>query len=164
MKKLIVWSNIDTKELEEFIAGEHPDVGESEKNELMYDYLNLMLDDERINLNVVLDEPILCIADLGLWNGRKQGYKVIQSGNIRDCLSAIGDYTEWYVDNSGNFRCTDIHHDGTNYYEYRTWKPNVSCERRQNLLRKICNGTATRKDITRVTTGIGRKIAEIYGF
>lgn len=164
MKKHIVWSNIDTQDLVEYIEKEFPDAGDYEKYDILNTMLHEEIENERINLNIILDEPILCIADLGLWNGRKLGYKVIQSGNIRDCLCAIGDYTEWYVDNSGNFRCTDIHHDGTNYYEYRTWKPNVSCERRQNLLRKICNGTATRKDITRVTTGIGRKIAEIYGF
>lgn len=33
-----------------------------------------------------VSQPILVIADLGLWNGRRMGYKEIPSGNIRDCL------------------------------------------------------------------------------
>ena len=51
------------------------------------------LSDERVNLNIQLSQPILVIADLGLWNGRRMGYKEIPSGNIRDCLSGGYDYT-----------------------------------------------------------------------
>ena len=56
------------------------------------------LPDERVNLNVQLSRPIIVIGDIGRWNGRVMGYKDIPSGNIRDCLYADTDYTEWYVD------------------------------------------------------------------
>ena len=62
--------------------------------ETNYDYLF----DERVNLNVQLSQPIIVIGDIGRWNGRVMGYKDIPSGNIRDCLYADTDYTEWYVD------------------------------------------------------------------
>ena len=50
----------------------------------MYDLNHDYLEDERVNLNIQLPQPIICIADLGRWNGRFSGYKEIASGNIRD--------------------------------------------------------------------------------
>lgn len=72
------------------------------------------LTDERMNLDVQLSQPIIVIADLGLWYGRKSGYRVIDSGNIKDCLYSNTDYTEWYVDKYGDLRADAAHHDGTN--------------------------------------------------
>ena len=54
------------------------------------------------------------------------GYKDIPSGNIRDCLYADTDYTEWYVDKYGDLRADATHHDGTNHYLYRVFKDGVS--------------------------------------
>ena len=68
----------------------------------MYEINNDYLGDERMNLNIQLDRPILVIGDLGLWNGRRSGYKEIESGNIRDCLYADTDYSTWYVDRLGD--------------------------------------------------------------
>ena len=86
--------------------------------EANYDYLS----DERVNLNVQLSQPIIVIGDIGRWNGRVMGYKDIPSGNIRDCLYADTDYTEWYVDKYGDLRADATHHDGTNHYLYRVFK------------------------------------------
>ena len=72
--------------------------------------------DERINLDIQLTQPIIIIANLGRWNGRFSGYKMINSGNIKDCLYSDTDYTEWYVDKYGNLRADAVHHDGTNHY------------------------------------------------
>lgn len=70
--------------------------------------------DERVNLNIQLSQPIIVIGDLGRWNGRVSGYKMIDSGNIKDCLYSDTDYTEWYVDKYGDLRADAVHHDGTN--------------------------------------------------
>lgn len=43
----------------------------------MYERNSEYLDDERMNLDIQLDKPILVIVDLGLWNGRYSGYKEI---------------------------------------------------------------------------------------
>lgn len=126
------------------------------KQELIYD--------ERANLNIQLNEPILVIGDLGLWNGRRQGYKEIESGNIKDCLYSNYDYTTWYVDNKGDFRCDDTHHDGTNHYLYRAWKENTSEDQRDDLRDKLYHGTAKRADVERYTERLGDKIGEIYGW
>ena len=45
----------------------------------------IYLDDERANLSIRTAGEIICIADLGLWNGRRMGYKLI-GHNIADCL------------------------------------------------------------------------------
>ena len=122
------------------------------------------LDDERINLNIQEAQPIIVIADLGRWNGRFQGYKMIDSGNIKDCLYSDTDYTEWYVDKLGDLRADAAHHDGTNHYLYRAFKDGTTPEQIENLQEKIYSGKATRADITRVTKRLGDDIAKVYGF
>lgn len=78
---------------------------------------------------------------MGLWYGRRMGYKEIESGNIRDCLYSGQDdvYSTWYVDKLGDLRCDAVHHDGTNHYLYRTYKDGVS-ESQIELLKE--NSTA----------------------
>ena len=114
-------------------------------------------------LNVLLDNDIVVIADLGLWNGRKPGYKVIESGNISDCLVDDSDYCEWYCD-SNNLRCTAHYHDGTNHYLYRMFKVGLTERQKQTFLSKIYFGTVTPKDMTRYTKSIRPNIAKVFGW
>ena len=134
------------------------------KISLMYEINGDYLDDERANLNVQLSQPILVVGDLGLWNGRRMGYKEIPSGNIRDCLYSDTDYSTWYVDRLGDLRCDAIHHDGTNFYLYRVYKDSASPSQIELLKEKLYRGIATRADITRVTRRLGDDIAKVYGF
>lgn len=122
------------------------------------------LADERTNLNIQLSQPIIVVGDLGLWHGRVMGYKMIDSGNIKDCLYADTDMTEWYVDKYGDLRADAVHHDGTNHYLYRVIKDGVSDTQLENLQYKLATGRATRADITRITKRIGDEIAAVYGF
>ena len=116
-EKHIIWSNenLDLDDWRDDLLEQYPDADEYELYRLMDETNGEYLNDERVNLNIQLSQPILVIADLGLWNGRRQGYKEIPSGNIRDCLYSQYDYTTWYVDDKGDFRCRDIQHDGTNH-------------------------------------------------
>lgn len=122
------------------------------------------LDDERMNLNIQLSQPIIMVGDLGLWHGRVMGYRMINSGNIKDCLFSDTDMTEWYVDKYGDLRADAIHHDGTNHYLYRVFKDGVSETQIENLQEKVYRGRATRADITRLTKRLGDDIAKVYGW
>ena len=113
----------------------YPDMSEEERIALMYEINSNYLDDERTNLSIQLPQPILMIADIGRWDGRYSGYGEIKSGKISDCLYSELDYATWYVDKLGVQRCDAIHHDGTNHYLYRVYKPGVR-ESQIDLLKK----------------------------
>ena len=162
----LIWSNyhLDLDDWRDDLLAEHPDASEAELYQLMYEANDSYLDDERVNLNIQHSFPILVIADLGRWNGRTTGYKEITSGNIKDCLYSDTDYSTWYVDHLGDLRCDAIHHDGTNHYLYRVYKPGVTDTQIDRLKEKIYDGTATRADITRITQRLGDDIGKVYGW
>ena len=162
----LIWTNhdLDYEDWREDLEAEYPELSEDERYYKMLEINGDYLDDERVNLNIQLSQPILVIADLGLWTGRHSGYKEIESGNIRDCLYSQYDYTTWYVDKDGDLRCDDIHHDGTNHYLYRVYKDSASEEDREDLKDKIYMGTATQEDIARVTERLGDEIGKVYGW
>lgn len=162
----IIWSdyNLDYEDWREDLEAEYPDYTDEEREDLMYRLNDEAIYDERANLNIQLSRPILVIADLGLWNGRRSGYKEIASGNIKDCLYSENDYNTWFVDKNGDLCCDSVHHDGTNHYLYRVYKPGVSRIQIDKLKEKLYDGTATRADITRITKRLGDEIAKVYGW
>ena len=162
----IIWSNydLDYEDWRDDLEAEYPDMSEQERISLMYEINDSYLDDERMNLNVQLPQPILMIADIGRWDGRYTGYGEIKSGNIRDCLYSSLDYATWYVDRLGDLRCDAVHHDGTNYYLYRAYKTGVRESQIELLKEKLYEGKATRADITRITRRLGDDVAKVYGF
>ena len=165
-QKHLIWSNyaLDYEDWRADLKADYPKLSEDDRMALMYEINSDYLDDERANLNIQLDQPILVIADLGLWTGRHIGYKEIESGNIRDCLFSDRDieYSTWFVDKLGDLRCEAIHHDGTNYLLYRTYKPGVRESQIDLLKEKLYFGTATRADITRITRRLGDEIGKVY--
>ncbi len=100
----VIWSNygLDYEDWRDDLEAEYPDLSENERISLMYEINGDYLDDERANLNVQLSQPILVVGDLGLWNGRRMGYKEIPSGNIRTACIPIriippGMWTGWAI-------------------------------------------------------------------
>ena len=161
----IIWSNyaLDYADWKSDLEAQYPNLSDEQRIALMYEINGDYLDDERVNLNIQLSQPILVIADLGLWYGRRSGYKEIMSGNIRECLYSDSDYSTWYVDRLGDLRCDAVHHDGTNHYLYRAYKDGVRDSQIHLLKDKLYRGIATRADITRVTRRLGDEIAQVYG-
>ena len=151
----IIWSNMNLEaddwrdSYKEYLEINGLDDDPNDENKL-YEYMveanDDYLSDERRNLDIQFSQPIIVIGDLGRWNGRVTGYKMIDSGNITDCLYSDTDYTEWYVD------------------KYGVFKDGVTDTQIENLQDKIYNGKVTRADITRVTKRLGDEIAEVYGF
>lgn len=169
----IIWSDMSLNpddwrdSYKEFLKINGLDDDPNDENELykwMVETNADYLTDERMNLDVKLSQPIIVIADLDLWYGRKSGYRVIDSGNIKDCLYSNTDYTEWYVDKYGDLRADAAHHDGTNHYLYRVFKDTATESQIENLKYKLYEGKATRADITRITRRLGDEIAAVYGF
>lgn len=169
MKKRIIWSNMninpdDWKEIYKEIAEENGwDEDTDDENNLwnyIYEELDHYIDDERMNLDVTTDGRILVVADLGLWYGRRQGYRILDR-NIKNILSADVDYVEWYSDGY-NIKATATHHDGTNYYEYRVIREDRNI---QNLLDAIDNGEEiTRKKLNYYTRSLEPYVRRVYGW
>ena len=93
--KHIIWSDInlnpdDWRDNYKDFLGINEIDGDPNDEHKLYEYMvetnGEYLSDERENLNVQLSQPIIVIGDIGRWNGRVMGYKMIDSGNIKDCL------------------------------------------------------------------------------
>ena len=95
------------------------------------------------------------------------GYKLIESGNISDCLRSYVNgqsYDTFYVTTNGEFRQDEHHHDGTNYITYRLLRAGVTEGQLDKLLDSIYNGRFTQQQIDRLTRKIGPDIAKVYGW
>ena len=106
--------------------------------------------------NIALNENIICIADLGLWNGRKMGYKILRP-NL-ESIFEVPYLTSLYVNKRGNVRVTGNYHDGTNYYLFREWKDNLSDSQKETFLNKVYYEKVTSQDISRYTKSLGELI------
>ena len=169
----IIWSDMDLdidkwrEGYEEYLEANDLHEGlddESALTDWMYEINSGYLEDERMNLDIQLSQKILVIADLGLWDGRRMGYKEISSGNIKDCLYPDTDFTEIYVDKFGDLRADATHHDGINHYLYRVYKDSATEKQKENLKEKIYRGTVTKSDISRVTRRLGDEFGKVYGW
>ena len=118
--------------------------------------------DEQWELKHVSEGEVLAIADLGLWNGRRCGYKELAS--LEEVMYSSCDYERIYVDSNGDLRKEESHHDGSNSILYRYWKDGLTDEQKENFLDKLYYGKATQKDITRYTRKAGLGIANAYGW
>ena len=161
-----IWGDIhlDYEEWRDDLEAEHPDWTDDERIQLMHDTNRDYLDDERMNLDIQLPRAIMLIADMERWNGRYIGFRMIDSGNIKDCLYTDCDTAEWYVDKLGDLRCTAHHHDGTNHYLYRAIKPDATDGQIEWLQSRLYLGQVKRGDITRVTERLGDHIGAVYGW
>lgn len=170
MRKHTIWSNIDLN-IEDWRDGykEFLEINEMDDDpndedalyEWMVDTNVEYLYDERMNLNKSVDGRILVIGDLGLWNGRRNGYKIIDSKNIKDILCSDCDFVEWYGDGH-NIKCTAHHHDGTNYYLYRVIREDRNIE---NLLDAIYNGEEiSQSKLNYYTKSLYPYVAKVYGW
>lgn len=159
MKKIIWTNDVCLEDYEDYFRKEGI-VDEEEKIKKMYLLNELDFEAEMMNLDIELPGKILVIASLGLWNGRRSGYKIM-GNNLNEILTAsIGDLYEVYFDGH-NIKAKDVHHDGTNYYEFRL----IRNDRNINiLLEKIYNDDFSRQDINNYTRSLAPYIREVYGW
>ena len=64
-QKHLIWSNydLDYEDWKDDLEAEFPDLSEDDRMALMYEINSDYLDDERANLDIQLDQPILIIAE-----------------------------------------------------------------------------------------------------
>lgn len=128
-------------------------------DEEWWDVVNDSLGDEQMNLNKPVDGVIIAFADLGLWQGRRQGYKILGS-TINDIFSVSEEDNEWYGDGF-NIRGCLRHHDGTHYVLYRVAKDIEDAERIANL---IYNLQIDEEGFRKRTRSLYPYVANIYGW
>ena len=88
MNKHTIWSNrnLNLDDWKDFLEEEHPLIEDEYEQYCIIDDMNIeYLYDERCNLNTEVDGRIIIIAGLGLWDGRKQAYRIL-SNTISDIL------------------------------------------------------------------------------
>ena len=147
---------------DEIEAERDEELTDSEKLDIFYDELNVWMDAERCNLNIRLAEEIIAIADLGLWGGRRTGYKII-GNNISDILYSECDYNTWTCDRY-NVRGRGIHHDGTNYVLYRVFREGLTDEQKDHFLDALYEGQANDRMIRRYTRSLAPDVKAVYGW
>lgn len=157
-QRRVIWTNNDYDEWRDCCLAD----GFSEDEvsyDCYYDDCENNLYDERANLDIEVEGVIVAFASLGLWDGRRNGAKVVGT-NVRDILSCDCDYMTWYCD-PHNVRCDAIHHDGTNQYLYRVAKDRETAVR---LVNKIAYEDMTEEAFRKSTRSLRKYVANVYGW
>lgn len=163
MEKHIIWeSNPEMVNFEKEMRKDNPNYTDEEIMDMMLDLNASYLNDEIANLDIELDSSIIIIASLGLWNGRKHGYKLLGS-NINDCLRQQFDDMSFYVE-SGDFQGTEHHHDGTNYYLYRKLKADLNQKEIDDFLDIAYRREPSKEEIDKYTESLAPYINNVYGW
>ena len=130
----------------------------NQDEDIDYDFY---FDDEVDNLNKELDNKILVIAELHLWDGISSGFKIIDSQNLNAIMYVgQGERKKVYV-KGRDIIMEDSHHDGTNIYTFRLIK---DMDKIHNLTDKIYHNNFSSKDISRYTKSLGNIVRKIYGW
>lgn len=172
--KNMIWSSEIKKEDIEWIKKEEPDMTENMALETLYELNETDLECEKDNLQTIhIPNGIICIASLGLWNGTKPAYSENDYKDIPACIGTkTGDAidTEFYVED-GELVQAEHHHDGTNYYIFRSWKENISDYQKNSARDKLYEIINQSDDMNimlnaleRLTCPVGLKIGEVYGW
>lgn len=133
----------------------------------IYELEMINLEDLKNELYHYLSDDIIVFADLGLWRGRVKGYKEL-SNQLNEILTIFnGDMCSLGLDNY-NLVAKNIHHDGTNYYLFRQWKPEVSEETREKFLDEVYEDKMTeyefKRKLTRYTKSLKDIVKTLTGF
>ena len=155
-KKNIIWSS-RIGDLEDW----KDENGAQMSLESAIDLNQAYLKDEICNLNVALNDNVVAIATLSLWNGTVTGFRLMRA-NLNAIFDYGEDYNTYYVDGYKNVCCDAIHHDGTNHVVYRVWKDGLSDTQKANFLKAIREGKYTSAMISRYTRRLGDLVFKAY--
>lgn len=118
-----IWSSeVNIEEYKDFLDDCYPEADEYDRYNIVSELNKEYLDDERVNLRIDVGSPIIEVADLGFWNGRRQGYHLITSGILSDIFNSHGCDDATFFIEDGELRSTLYHHDGHHNIVYRKVK------------------------------------------
>lgn len=134
------------------------EVSQENINDEIYFLMDEYLQNEKDNLNYPTD--IIAIADIGLWNGRVKGYKLLK--NLNQIFDIGADYNDFYVEGV-TLKATCIHHDGTNYISF--YVIDLSKNGVQEFLDDIYYQRKINKSrFYKYCKSAGKLVKKIYGF
>lgn len=161
VNRRIIWSNEEYDEWKACMLEDGEDEDSLTYERYSYD-CGYFLDDERANLNVDVDGVIICLASLGLWNGRHVGTKII-GNNVKHILRSDCEYLTWYCDRY-NVRCDATHHDGSNSYLYRVAKDRDEAKRLMNKIYDMTDYGMAEDYFMKHTKSLRPYVSNVYGW
>ena len=128
----------------------------------VYSEIDWSFEDELNNLDVETEGDIIAIANMGLWNGRRTGYKLLNRRNLSEILSCGNEgYNHLYYDGFNVYK-EARHHDGTNHIMFREVRPDVNIEKLCDMIYN--NEVISRATLNRYTRSLRRYVKRIYGW
>lgn len=156
MKKRILWT--EDINLADWIDDDGNMMTYDEARELN----DIYLEDICYEFNGVVANEIICIANVGRWDGRRDGYKLL-GGRLSNIFRGFDNgYMEFSYDKR-NVYGIERHHDGVNYYTYRELKGDTHDERVRNA-EKLFSKPLTVRRIGYYTRSLAPRIIEVYGW
>lgn len=166
----VIWdSDYDEDELiaalKEDYADDYPEEMDNDSfwEDFAYEYNRDRLGDERMNLDIALNNEIVIIAMLGRWNGRFHAIKRLHTNNIKDILHSHndGDIIKFYSDGY-NICAREADHDGTSFYTFRVMRDGMDAD---DLVAKfLCQKEVTKNTIKYYTKSIVEPVSKVYGW
>lgn len=158
MKKHIIWqSDFNVEDFRDYLEEYHPEIEDDYEQFLCVAQLvDVYMDDERMNLDIPCD--IIALADLGRWNGRFKGFKLLN--NINEIFDTDREMACFFVEGR-HLQAILSDHDGTTYITYLEIKRDAPDSFRDQL--KYGN-YPTPSQIRRYCRALGRTVRNVYGW
>lgn len=137
---------------------------------------------QRIQLTQYYTSYIYAFADIGLWDGRRRGHKLMGKEFVEIMSFQSCEYLHvWYDERDGEIYSSTHHHDGTHeifyrefeikeieegdeYYEYADSQGNVDTSNFEAILYDAKTKEEWMKAINRFTKPVGHYVAKHYGW
>lgn len=161
MQDRILWSS-DREDyattLDDLVAGGDIDIEPSDegREQMISDLVEGDFAEIISQLDIQLDNSIIAVATLGLWDGERRGYKEFSEGNIAKAVQSVvsnSDYNDVEIlIEQDNLVVKGHHHDGTNKIIIREARNAMAVDRLASAITK-------QKDIDQAIVRYSRSVA-----
>lgn len=150
---------------EEYLDEENTEITDEQAYDRALEDIQYSFDDleyEFENIAKKINNKVIAIADLGLWDGKHMGYKIMEFSDILSVFNEFNDFEIFIEDN--DLKAIGYHHDGTNYYTFRLIKDNITDSQLANFECLFLNGEKiTKHQISYYTKSLANIIADYFG-